>query len=378
MNKELTTIEKEILEDYLRTNNQRQTARNLGKSRNSIQQALKRIERKGLAPWFTGAVTPEHLECGKTTVQYGPDGEVEREWKRLYPTHQAMQDFVYALCEQAKGKGKAAPRRPRKTDSEDILGEIDIYDAHVGMYADERETLDSDYNCEIAAQRMVEAAEGLAGRMGRPHKIVVVFGGDMQHADNRSNKTEASGNVLDVDTRYQRVVEYLIKASTDVIQIAAATAAQVEVVVVRGNHSWHSEVWLAQVLNAYYSNCPNVNVRVNKSPRHIMTFGANMLVWAHGDRIPMNKWAQVIPAEFPVEWGATRHRHLKLGHIHHKRAIAPVVVDEQCGLMVEFLEALCPTDAWHAGSGYVGSQKGASGFEYHREHGLMTRFFQVV
>jgi hypothetical protein len=108
----------------------------------------------------------------------------------------------------------------------------------------------------------------------------------------------------------------------------------------------------------------------------MMVFGNNLLTWSHGDRIAANKWAMIIATEFAKEWGATKFRHHKMGHVHHKKSFAPVIVDEQSGLLVEYLEALAATDSWHANAGFVGSQKGASAFEYHREHGLMTRFFQ--
>lgn len=335
------------------------------------------IEAKGCAPWLSGAMVPDHLHQLKTTVQYGPNGEVEREWKRLIPGAEEMREFVAALCEDAKGKGSVPKRKERKTDTDQILFELDLYDAHLGMYASEKETLDKDYDCDIAARRMVEAAEGLASRSSRPKKCMLVFGGDMMHSDTRNNRTEQSGNALDVDTRFQRVVSYLVAASKDVVKIASSVAQEVEIVIIEGNHSWHSEVWLAQVLDAYYSDCPNVTVNVQCSPRKHTVFGTNLLVWAHGDKINAQKWSQVVAAEFPKQWGETTFRHVKLGHIHHKKSIAPVIVDEQPGVLVEYLEALCATDAWHAGSGFVGSQKGASAFEYHRNKGLLSRFYHV-
>jgi hypothetical protein len=67
-----------------------------------------------------------------------------------------------------------------------------------------------------------------------------------------------------------------------------------------------------------------------------------------------------------------------MGHIHHKKAIAPVVIDEQAGLVVEYLEALCPIDSWHSGAGFVGSQKGASAFIYSKDHGLEARFYHNI
>ena len=374
----MTPRQQEIWDAYSKLGSVRAVAKKLDCHRRTVSDHIKAIERNGEATYLAAAQIPEHLRMSKTTVQLNADGTVEREWRRLEPTMEKLADIVDGLCEKVKGKGKVTKRREKKTDTDDVLFELDIYDAHVGMYADEKETLDADYDCDIAAKRMVEAAEGICSRATRPGKVVVVFGGDMLHSDNRSNKTEYSGNVLDVDTRYSRVVSYIIAACREVVEIAASVGADVEVVVLEGNHSWHSEVWLARVLDAYYSNCPNVSVQLVATSRKHVVFGDNLLVWAHGDKIAAPKWSQIIAAEFPKQWGQTKFRHLKCGHIHHQKTMAPVMVDEQAGLLVEYLPALCATDAWHAQSGFVGSQKGACGFEYHKSLGCMTRFFQPV
>jgi hypothetical protein len=374
----MTKRQQQILDAYIAHGSYNEAARRLKTDRRYVARTIQSLEARGEVPWQSPAPSPDHLEVGKRTVQYNADGQVVQEWRRLFPEHQAIRDFVDGLCHEVKGKGKVPVRKARKTDTDDLLFELDIYDAHVGMYADEKETRDENYDCDIAAARMVEAAEGLAARSRRPAKCVLVFGGDMMHSDNRRNQTEASGHVLDVDTRYHRVVQYLIKACREVVQIAATIAAEVEVVVLEGNHSWHSEVWLARVLEAYYSDCSNVKVVTMPSPRKHLVWGDNLLVWTHGDRVAAPKWPMIIAAEFAKEWGKTKYRHLKMGHVHHKKTIAPVVIDEQSGLVVEYLEALCATDAWHSGAGFIGSQKGASAFEYHKTKGLITRYYQPV
>ena len=373
-----TKKQNEILQTYLQTQSYRGTARKLGVDYKYVRSTIKLLEARGQVPWQSPAPTPPHIDVAKSTVQYNGNGDVVQEWRRQMPQQQAMQQFVDGLCEQVAGRGEAPIRKQRKTDANDLLFELDIFDAHVGMYADEKETRDADYDCDIAAKRMIEAAEGLAARSQRPAKCVLVFGGDMMHSDNRRNMTEASGHVLDVDTRYHRVVQYLIAACREVVNIAATIAAEVEIVVLEGNHSWHSEVWLSRVLEAYYSQCDNIKVINVPSPRKHMVWGDNLLVWSHGDRIAAQKWPMIIAAEFAQDWGATKWRHLKCGHIHHKKVIAPVTIDEQSGLVVEYLEALCATDAWHTGAGFVGSQKGASAFEYHKTKGLLTRYYQPV
>lgn len=370
----LTKRQQEVLDVFLATGSKQATARQLKINKATVSDALRAIENKGCAPWLESVPKPPTMDLTNTTVHY-KDGQVVQEWRRLSPTVQQMHDVVSGLCERLQGKGRAAKRTPRKTDTDELLFELCIYDAHVGMFADEKETLDKNYDCDIATKAMLQVAEDLASRARRPKKAVVTFGGDMLHSDSRNNRTELSGHVLDVDTRYQRVVEYIIAACRDVVQIMAKVADEVEIVILEGNHSWHSEVWLARVLEAYYHACPNINVLIARSPRKSMVFGDNLLIWSHGDRIAPDKWAKIIPAEFAKEWGATKHRHLKMGHIHHKKTIAPIMIEEQAGLLVEYVEALCPSDAWHSGAGFIGSQKGASAFEYHRKHGLITRHF---
>jgi DNA-binding transcriptional LysR family regulator len=374
----MTHRQKEILDAYIKAGSKQGAADAIGCSRSTVRRAIEALEARGEVPWMGPAPKPEHLNMSKTTVQYGKHGEVLQEWRRLNPTAQMLSEVVEGLCEDVKGKGKAKPRATRKTDSDDILFEIDLFDAHVGMYADERETLGEDYDCDIAAKRMIEATEGIASRASRPKKCVLVFGGDMLHSDNRRNQTEHAGNVLDVDSRFHRVVSYIIAASKDAVQIAASIAESVEIVILQGNHSWHSEAWLAQVLNAYYCTCPNITVHLEQSPRRKMVWGDNLICWAHGDRVPAQKWPMIIASEFAKEWGITNHRYLRCGHIHSQKTIAPVIVQEQSGLLVEFVPALCATDAWHAESGYVGSQRGATAVEYHKSGGKISSFFQPV
>lgn len=373
----MTEKQEAVVRAYLKAGSITGAARELNCDRANLRRTIRLLEAKGEVPWNSSAPRPEHLSYGKSTVQLNAEGHVIQEWRRQQPQQQAMQLFVDALCDQARGKGKVKKRKARKTDTSDTLFELDIFDAHVGMYADEKETLDTNYDCDIAAQRMIEAVEDLASKANRPQKAVLVLGGDMMHSDNRSNRTEHSGHVLDVDTRYHRVVDYLVAACVDAVAVAAKIAENVEVVVLEGNHSWHSEVWLSRVLEAYYSNVDHVTIKRSPSPRKSMVWGNNFLAWSHGDRIAAQKWPMIIAAEFAKEWGQTKFRHLKCGHVHHKKVIAPVTIDEQSGLVVEYLEALCPTDAWHAGAGFIGSQKGASAFEYDFNKGLKTRHYHI-
>ena len=180
-------------------------AKELGVNRSTVRSTIRAIEAKGESSYLSPAVQPDHLKMTKTTVQYGPQGEVLNEWRRMSPEAQALEEIVEGLCEKVRGKGKAPPRKTKtKPDGEDILFEVCVYDSHIGMYADKEETLDEDYDCKIACERTIDVVAGLCARANKPKKGLLVFGGDIAHLDSFSNSTAKSGNVLDVDTRYNK------------------------------------------------------------------------------------------------------------------------------------------------------------------------------
>ena len=218
----MTPKQQKIVDAYIETGSFGAAARLLGKDRSNLRKVIRLLEARGEVPWRSKAPTPNHIEVKNSTVQYNAEGEVVQEWRRQFPSLELLNDVVEGLCERVTGKGKA-PKIKRRS-REDILFEIDIYDAHVGLYADERETLDENYDCNIASRRMIEATQALADRADSPSKCVLVFGGDMLHVDNRTNQTPSSGHVLDADSRYHRIVDYIISACRDCVDIAARIA----------------------------------------------------------------------------------------------------------------------------------------------------------
>jgi predicted DNA-binding protein (UPF0251 family) len=368
----ITPAEREALELYEQLGSQRKVADRLGVSKTAIGQRLNscRLKQASMGA-FTPAIEPTGHHMTKTTVEYDADGNPVREWRRLSPEADALEKFVETLCERSKGKG-TAPKPRLKSFEEDQLLEIAISDAHIGMYAWASETGAGDYDVKLATETVVQAVSDLAARC-RPKETIIVFNGDTMHSDTRKMQTEHSGHILDVDGRYSRVLDHTIDCLTQSVDICSSRTEKVKVLVTPGNHDWHTSICLSRILHAYYHKCPNVEVIVSARPRYAMQWGDCMLAWAHGDRIKPGQWASIIPTEFSELWGRTKMRYLHLGHVHHKKQFAPVMVDEQCGLVVEYLSALCQTDAWAAESGYIGSIRGADGFLYN-ERGLDTRW----
>lgn len=324
-------------------------------------------------PPFAPVALPEGCHAPLSTVHYDSEGNVIEEWRRIMPGQEALIRLADKLAEKVKGKAPRLGKGPR-TATADLLQETVVSDPHIGMYAWPDETGHFAYDCKTATQTVLAAVEDACTR-AKPAVHVLVFNGDILHADSRRNQTELSGNVLDVDTRWSKVLEHAEAIMVDAVRLAAEQAEEVRVVVNPGNHDWHTAHALGRILAAYWRNEPRISVIHHARPRKPMIWGRNLLVWAHGDKVKPKDWAGVIAAEFAEDWGATRYRYLHLGHIHHAKSFAPVMVDEQAGLTVEYLRSLCPLDAWHAESGYVGSLHGCDSFLYSKDWGMEARWF---
>jgi hypothetical protein len=76
-------------------------------------------------------------------------------------------------------------------------------------------------------------------------ECVILGGGDLLHADNSQNQTAKSGNVLDVDGRYQKIVGVATQLMVRTINVALRRHLHVTVRVLPGNHDEHSAVAVA-------------------------------------------------------------------------------------------------------------------------------------
>lgn len=359
-----------VVSEYRKQGSQRKTADALGMTRGSVQRRLEAAEAHGIE-WRAPVEVPKGYTSYKTTVQYNGAGEVIQEWRRLSPDQEALEEFTNKLCE--KVVGKASPSSSAPVSDSDKMLEVVVSDAHLGMMSWHKET-GRDYDIHIGTKAALAAVDFITA--GRSAAVgVLVFNGDNVHTDNRSAVTEASGNTLDTDSRYHKMLDHAVTVVTESVEKMHKCCTIVRLIIVPGNHDWHTSVCLSRVLDAYYRDDKRVDVVTTPRPRKITMWGDVMLCHAHGDRVKPKDWQGVISTEYPQQWGRTKHRFAHLGHIHHSRGMQPFLVDEQKGIHVEYLRSLCPPDAWHVDSGFVGSTNGAEGFVYHKEHGLIERIY---
>lgn len=259
--------------------------------------------------------------------------------------------------------------KPAARDADaDLLAVYPVADAHFGMYAWGDES-GSDYDIDIAERLHLEAIHDLTEHAQPAEQALVVSLGDFLHCDSNMARTTQSGNPLDTDTRWQKVLRVGVRTFRAIVEAALQRHKSVRVVSCRGNHDSLSSYMLALAIEAFYARDPRVSVDTSPAPFHWHRFGRCLFGMTHGDGPKPEQLPGIMASLRAVDWGATSHRRWLTGHVHHKR------LSEFPGCIVEGFGATAARDAWTAGMGYV-SERDMRVDCYHREDGLRS-FYRV-
>lgn len=343
----------------------------LGIKRSQVKDRLPRLAARGYSPKhdMTHTVPDGYLVKGVSTL-YDADGNVSAQWVKSNLDAEAQarfrEAFIAELASSVKGLGKpvAAP----KVSEDHMLSAYAIGDAHFGMLALAAETLEADFDLKIAERELKGAVDYLVSNAPASRTGLLVDVGDFMHVDNRRQATPNGGNLLDVDTRYQKLISVVVMTFRYCIERMLQKHAFVKVIVTPGNHNQDSAGWMALTLSMFYENESRVEVDTSPSTFFYHRFGKNLIGVTHGDRAKFADLPGIMACDRAKDWGETEHRHFFTGHIHHTRQ------QEFRGCFVESFNTLAPGDAWHAASGYR-SKRQMQRLDFHESGGIVSRFF---
>jgi hypothetical protein len=309
---------------------------------------------------------PEGQRVKGVSTLVDADGRKIIEWIKTAADTQSRDALELAIHEAFdRHVGHAVmPPEPVFTD-DNLLTIYPIVDLHLGLYAWGKET-GADYDVEIAAGLLRGAVSNLVARSAASSTAIVLDMGDYYHTDNSNNQTRRSGNPLDVDTRYARVLQVGIELVVECIELALQKHQHVIYRKLPGNHDDETSLMLAIALAAWFRENPRVTVDTDPSRFFMRRFGKVMIAATHGDMLKMGDMAGFMAANWPKEWGATEFRYSYTGHVHHDR------VKSGAGVRSESFNTLAAKDAWHAASGYV-SARSAVSITMHKDMGEIDR-----
>lgn len=273
------------------------------------------------------------------------EGRVVQQWVKTRadgPSVEALADAVRAAFADYTPAVEPFPLRDVR---DDILTVIPLADLHVGLLAWEDET-GGNYDIHIARDVLQRAIRDLVESMP-PSKHCLVLGlGDLLHFDGYEPKTERSGNVLDTDSRYPKVLREALRLVKYTIDLCLLRHGHVEVRLLAGNHDSKAALAVAMALAEGYAT--DERVTVDDSPAYIWIkrYGKVLLAATHGDKAKPTDMPLLMAVDAPQEWAASTRRRVFTGHLHHER------VREVGGVIVETLRSPVAKDAWHSFEGY--------------------------
>lgn len=387
----LTDRQREIWAAYLKSGeNMSATANALNVRRPDLQKSIKRIRRRlragvevrqertrydqsgnvrsksvTLAPASQGAPDlPDHFELAKVT-QHVKDGEVVQHWPRYKPASLTPEATAATL------RAALSENFPRITPTPfdggadgNLHNVIPVADGHFGVHAWGAET-GHDYDLKIAKRLHDEAFGDLLARMPRAKTGLLIGMGDQLHANGIRPATPASGNLLDVDSRYPKALSVVTKWFRDSAVAMLDTHEHLTVKILKGNHDEDASVAIQMALAMYFEDEPRVTVDESPDYWYYHRFGNCFNAYHHGH--------QIKPIDMPIhvadrrkkDWGECEFVGVFHGHFH--RAGLTMVGQTP----VECLPTLTAADAYSAPR-YT-NRRGMIGITYHRERGEHSR-----
>lgn len=295
------------------------------------------------------------------------DGRLLQQWVKTR-FDEAIVDVTEALTESFRAyKGHATLPRPPRHPDKDIVTVYPIGDHHLGLYTWKPVT-GNNYDLSIGQKLLMDTMGALVANAPNSKTGIILNLGDFFHSDNDSNRTPKSGHALDVDGRYAKILRVGVDLLIHCIQLALQRHDKVIVRCLPGNHDPYASLALATALGAFFASSPRVTIDPDPSPFFKYRFDKVLIASAHGDMIKAGDMPGFVAATWPEDWGATKHRYVYLGHVHHKS----IGGGEKAGVIWETFQTLAPKDIWHHSSGYVSGRSMVS-ITHHRHKGEVIR-----
>lgn len=321
-------------------------ARATGRSSRTIRDHIERATLQGINFPLDQYAIPDGFHVKGVSTLYDADGTTRATWVKTSEDREKQEQLIretIAAFVDAIPPAKKVPSPKIKRD--DLCVAYCIGDAHIGLYAWGAET-GADFDISIATDDLRLAVDRLVGSTPASSEAIVVQLGDFYHVDSSKQSTPMGGNLLDVDSRFPKVIRAGIATMRHMIDRALEKHNTVRVRNVAGNHDPHASVTLTEALIGYYSKEPRVIVEDSPKPFWHYRFGSNLIGITHGHSGKPERLPGLLAVDAQSDWGECEFRYVWHGHIHSKR------VFEDMGVIVEAFRTLAARDAWHTEQGY--------------------------
>jgi len=292
---------------------------------------------------------------------------VHWKWVKTTEDKGATEASIKAAIEELKATlPRLDPTPPPEHTEENLLSQYTLTDLHFGMLAWAEETKGDDYNLKIAEKLLFDWFTQAVSMSPRASVGVLAQLGDLLHYDSLKAVTPEHRNVLDSDSRFQKIVRVVIRVFRQIIQMMLQKHDKVHVVMCSANHDPASSSWLREMFSVLYENEPRVTIDISPSEYYAYEWGSVALFYHHGHRRKVENVDHVFAGMFREMFGRCSYSYGHVGHLHTDR------VDDTNLMRVERHRTIAPSDAFASSSGYL-AKRDAKVITYHRLWGEVSR-----
>ena len=345
-------------------------AAKIGMNTSNASKIVKTLEGRaalqGVSPEHgrTNAV-PQPFSVKGTSTLYGPDGEIKQQWVKDQVSKEAAEELFLNLVESfAEDLPRYKPVPLPCHCDHDLLNFYPIADYHLGQLSWPEETGEA-WDLEIAEELLDRWFQTAIESSPKSGTGVLALLGDFLHFDGLEPLTPKSKHILDVDTRFQKVVSSCIKLIRKIIRALLIKHEHVHVIIAEGNHDPVSGIWLREWLNAVYEEEKRVTVDNSADAYYCYEFGMVSLFVHHGHLRKPERIHDVFAAKFREVWGRTKYSYAHMGHMHSNKVIETNLVE------VEQHRTLAAKDAYASKGGWM-SGRDAKVITYHKDYGRVS------
>ncbi|HAE0051470.1 TPA_asm: winged helix-turn-helix domain-containing protein [Salmonella enterica subsp. enterica serovar Enteritidis] len=343
-------------------------AKKYNMSRRNVQLRSARLAKKGVGHGRdVSHLVPDGYKIKGTSSLVDEFGNTKLQWVKTDTDAERQAELMLAVIDGMKSDitPVSAVPPPKKRLNEKLLNLYTVSDFHLGMLAWADESGD-DWDMKIAEDLFSKWFDAAFQKAPDAGVGVINLLGDFAHFDSLDAVTPASGHVLDADTRYQKLVRYMIRMVRRVVNMALVKHKSVRLLIVQGNHDESGMIWLAEMFSTLYDNEPRVFVDTSPDVYKMVQHGKTTLFFHHGHKARFDAIEPVMIAKFRKAFGESVYSYAHVGHLHHQKIV------ESRNMIVEQHRTLAAKDAYASRGGWM-SGRSANVITYSAEYGEVGR-----